>query len=191
MTKKLKILMLSDPLFRPSGYGNTNLSQLSFLREKFDMAYLCWGWNGLEPTYNELSQFFPGIEFYPALGQYHGKDVLHHVILKSNPDIILLHGDLYMFVDNLRDELARYKGKICQIALYPLDGENIPNKWVSFMEKLDGLICLTDWGKKETQRCVNVPVEVAPLGIDPLLFHPVSKEEKIKLRREKFQFWSR
>ena len=186
--KKLKVLMLSDPMFRSSGYGNTNLAQLPYLSQVFDMAYLAWGWTGLEPTYQELANAFPGVEFYPALGEYHGRDVLHHVVQKAKPDIILLHGDIYMFSDTMQEQLAQYRGKICQIALYPIDGENIPSKWVPFMDKLDGLITLTEFGKRETERAVKAPVRVANLGIDPQLFYPVSPDQKKQLRQQKFKF---
>lgn len=186
--KKLKVLMLSDPLFRSSGYGNTNLAQLPYLSKVFDMAYLAWGWTGLEPTYQELANAYPGVEFYPALGEYHGRDVLHHVMQKARPDIILLHGDIYMFSDTMQEQLSHYRGKICQIALYPIDGENIPNKWVPFMDKLDGLITLTEFGKKETERVVKAPVKVVNLGIDPQLFYPISPDQKKQLRQQKFKF---
>jgi glycosyltransferase involved in cell wall biosynthesis len=186
--KKLKVLMLSDPIFRSSGYGNTNLSQLPYLSQIFDMSYLAWGWTGLEPTYQELAKAFPTVEFYPALGEYHGRDVLHHVVQKAQPDIILLHGDIYMFADTMAEQLSQYRGKICQLALYPIDGENIPVKWIPFMEKLDGLIALTEFAKKETQKAVRAPVRVANLGIDPNIFFPLSPEEKIRIRAQKFAF---
>lgn len=186
--QKLKVLMFSDPLFRPSGYGNTNIAQLPFLQHFFNMAYVCWGWNGLDPSPSDLMTAFPGVEFYPAIGKYHGGDVIHQIIAKAKPDIILLHGDIYMFADNLAPELAKYKGKIPQIALFPIDGENIPTKWVPFMEGLDGLICLTEWGKAETEKHVRSSVRVAPLGIDPKMFYPISADEKTALRETKFPF---
>lgn len=185
---KLKVLMLSDPLFRPSGYGNTNLSQLPYLSQIFDMSYIAWGWNGMDPSYHELAKVFPGVEFYHVAGEHHGRDILHAVIAKAKPDIIILHGDIYMFSNTMQEELAKYRGKICILALYPIDGENIPTSWIPFMERLDGLICLTEFGKKETNKVVSAPVKVAPLGVDTNLFKPITPDEKRKLRQEKFPF---
>lgn len=180
--------MLSDPLFRSSGYGNTNLAQLPYLSQIFDMSYLAWGWSGLEPTYGELKAAYPNVEFYPAIGEYHGRDVIHHVIKKADPDVLLLHGDIYMFANTMQDHLSQYRGKICQIAMYPIDGEGIPDKWIPFMDKLDGLITLTEFGKKETEKVLKAPVRVANLGIDPKLFNPVNSDQKKILRQDKFKF---
>lgn len=188
MTQKLKLLIVSDPLFTPSGYGNTNLDQMMFLKQHFDLGYICWGWRGLNPDPNELSQAYPGINFYPVLNQHHGKDVFHYVVNKFNPDVILLHGDIYMFYDNLKEEVEAYRGKKCILAMYPLDGEFIPLKWIPFIQKLDGLITLTEFAKKETLKYVKAPVDVVPLGVDSKLFFPLSGEAKNHLRETKFPF---
>ena len=186
--KRLKVLMLSDPLFRCTGYGNTNLSQLPYLQQVFDMCYIPWGWTGLEPSYGDLTKVFPGIEFYPALGEYHGRDVLLHVVQKCKPDVILLHGDIYMFSDSMLDQLTELRGKVCIIGMYPLDGENVPSKWIPFMEKLDGLITLNEFGRTETLKHVKAPVRVMNLGVDTDMFKPITASEKAFLRQTKFPF---
>lgn len=183
---KLKVLVVSDPPFRSSGYGNINLAQLPFMRRVFNMSFLAWGWNGKTPNNGDLSRDFPGIEFYPIKADYYGGEVLQDVIEKSKPDILLLHGDIFMFANTLRETLEKYRDNVCQIIYYPIDGENFPPKWVPFLQQRDGLIAYNNFAKRETEKATQATVRVTPLGVDPTLFFPISSDEKQRLRKQEF-----
>lgn len=184
--RKLKILVVSDPPFRSSGYGNINLAQLPFMQRVFDMNFFAWGWNGKTPSNEDLARDFPNIEFYPVKRDYYGSEVLQEVIEQCMPDILLLHGDIFMFTNTLRESLQKYRGKICQIVYYPIDGENFPPKWVPFVQQCDGLIAFNNFAKRETEKVTQADVRVTPLGVDSALFFPMPRDERNRLRQQEF-----
>lgn len=95
-----------------------------------------------------------------------------------NPEIILVAMDIPVQI-NLYNQLAQFKKKY--IAITPLENGPLTMSWAIPMFNMDAVFFISELGKQEALK-VGLKAEHLQIGIDAVLWHPATPEEKTKLR---------
>lgn len=189
---KPRILIVTESPHFASGYSGVARNLAKSFTRKFDIGFLAWGWSGYVPTYYEMSErvsFGVPVKFYHVMGNRFGTDVFDVVVDSFKPDVIFYLADTFMLMGNLSQQVQKYRGKICQVFYFPVDGDCFPLPWVPFLEQFDGLVCFTEYGKREIEKVTNtLNVNVLHHGVDTNIFKPVSPSEKKALKERLLPF---
>lgn len=187
--EKPRLLIISEPPFYEFGYSQVNKYMYEAMADHFSISYLCWGWNGYNPSvYEARTMLGFDAEYYHVVGNRWGLDNIRDIIKSAKPEVILLHADTFMFLQNLASVLKEYKDEICQVLYFPVDGDNFPLDWLPYLKSLDGLICYTEYGREEINRHSNLRLEVVHLGVNTSIFYPVSEGEKRFIKDNELPF---
>jgi len=183
---KPKILIVTESPHFASGYSGVARNLAKSFTRKFDIGFLAWGWGGYVPTYYEMSEkvsFGVPVKFYHVVGNRFGTDVFDVVVDSYKPDVIFYIADTFMLMGNLAAQVQKYRGKICQVFYFPVDGDCFPLPWVPFLQQFDGLVAFTEYARDEIYKVTkDLKVDVLHHGVDVNVFKPASPSEKRDLK---------
>jgi len=189
---KSRILIVTESPHFASGYSGVARNLAKSFSRKFDIGFLCWGWGGYLPNHYEIpDRVSLGIpaKFYHIVGNRFGTDVFDVVVDSYKPDVIFYIADTFMLMGNLANQVQKYRGKICQVFYFPVDGDCFPLPWVPFLQQFDGLVAFTEYAKKEILKVTSdLKVDVLHHGVDVNVFKPVSPSEKKQIKDKLLPF---
>jgi len=115
------------------------------------------------------------------------KDLLKDFCRRHKPDVILLHDEINVckwWFDLLKENPAEHTPVICYLPIY---GEPIAYAFISFLQKLQGIIAYTDFGRKVIEKYVHCKAHFAHLGVDHTVFYPF--EAPLRRRMREYLGW--
>lgn len=189
---KPRILIVTESPHFASGYSGVARNLAKSFTRKFDIGFLAWGWSGYLPSYHEISEkanLSSPAKFYHVIGNRFGTDVFDVVVDSFKPDVIFYLADTFMLMGNLAAQVQKYRGKICQVFYFPVDGDCFPLPWVPFLQQFDGLVAFTEYAKREIGKVTqDLKVDVLHHGVDLNTFKPVPPSEKKQLKEKLLPF---
>ena len=166
-----KILVITDFDSIGSGYRNicaplfTELTKLDYEIKVVGLMY-----RGEE-------HYYP-FSIIPAQTVQEAMAISTNLIRLWNPDVIIVAMDIPVQI-NLYNQLAQFKKKY--IAITPLENGPLTLSWAIPMFNMDAVFFISELGKQEALK-VGLKAEHLQVGIDTVLWHPATPEEKTKLR---------
>jgi len=189
---KPRILIVTESPHFASGYSGVAKNLAKSFTRKFEVGFLAWGWGGYIPSYYEMSEkvnFGVPVKFYHVVGNRFGTDVFDVVVDSYKPDVIFYIADTFMLMGNLAAQVQKYRGKICQVFYFPVDGDCFPLPWVPFLQQFDGLVCFTEYGKREIEKVTrDLKIDVLHHGVDTNTFVPASPSERRSIKEKLLPF---
>jgi len=114
----------------------------------------------------------------PATNIQEANAIAGNLIQLWNPDVIVVAMDLPIQAQ-LHATLAQYKKKY--IAITPLENGPLCMSWAAPLFNMDAVFFISELGKQEALK-VGIRAEHLQIGIDTVLWHPATPEEKKQLR---------
>ena len=183
MKEKLKVLVLADHPFSPSGVGTQTRYMIEHLMQTKEYSFVCFG--GAVKHNNYQPQKFEkwGDDFiiYPVDG-YGTQEMVRSIIRTEKPDILWFMTDprFYPWLWEIEDEI---RSLIPMVYYHVWDNKPYPHYNKIWYDSTDLVVTIS----KVTQDIVeNVAPEVDsiyhPHAVNPEFFKPFSDEEKLELR---------
>lgn len=176
--RKPRLLVVSRYPKVKKGYGITfsELYQLGILQQHFEVHHLAWHYHGEDSVENGV-HFYPDHEHYPQHPEH-----LRELLLRLNPDLILLHADPHFFLAYLA-ELKAWRGPV--MAWFTIDYERShnPDSLLPLFERCQRIASMADFSLAQVRRDYQGPVAKIPLGVNTQFFHPPDHAEKQLLRQ--------
>lgn len=175
MEEKTRVLLVTDGIWTPSGFG-TVCKNISYgLRDQdVEVAILSWQFVGMTTS-------FDNIKVYPIKDHTFGADQIQYVIQDFRPHYVITLGDMwmvnYMANDGNQKVLKDFKAK--WIWYLPIDSDNIPAPFMAPILKADCVVAMSKHGGKVLE-AAGVPHEYIPHGVDTAFYKPIDKEEARK-----------
>lgn len=167
-----KVLVITDMDSNGSGYRNiciplfTELSKLEYDTKIVGLMY-----QGEE-------HYFP-FSILPATNMQEVVGITQNLMMMWNPDILIVAMDIPIQI-NLYNQLAKFKKKY--IAITPLENGPLTMSWAIPLFQMDKVFFISEMGKLEAEKAGLKNAEHLQIGVDTVLFHPATPDEKIKLR---------
>lgn len=189
MSRKKRLLFLTEASFLPTGYGTVALEVLRRLQAsgKYECAELA----GHGAPGDPRSLGLPWV-YYPVVPPadrpdlqeiYHsdpantfGQWVFEEACLAFRPDVVCSFRDPFMdsFV-----QYSPFRPYFRWVEHAPVDASPLDEPWVAAYCNCDGVMTYTDWGtevlRRESRGLVNT-LGAAPLGVDFDAFRPVANK---------------
>lgn len=189
---KPRILIVTESPHFASGYSGVAKNLAKSFTRKFDIGFLAWGWSGYLPNYYEMPErvnLGHPAKYYHVMGNRFGTDVFDVVVDAFKPDVIFYIADTFMLMGNLAAQVQKYRGKICQVFYFPVDGDCFPLPWVPFLQQFDGLVTFTEYAKREIEKVTkDLRIDVVHHGVDLSVFKPVSQSDKKQIKNQLLPF---
>jgi glycosyltransferase involved in cell wall biosynthesis len=83
--------------------------------------------------------------------------------------VLLLH-DFWMLHPHLRTLAG---GRATVVAYVPVDGRILDDRYLAPLAGVDRFVAYSEFGRRELERFVDVPVDVIPHGVDSVAFRPL------------------
>lgn len=105
------------------------------------------------------------------------------------PDIVLVAMDIPLqefFYNNLKMALAPSKENskgVKYVAITPLENGPLTMSWAATLLNMDTVFFISELGKQEAKKAGLLNAEHLNVGIDTVLWHPATPEEKSKIRQ--------
>ena len=154
------------PLLPGSGFSRVLRAVLGRLAGVWDVHLLGIGYSGPECE-------FGGATLYPvnlAGGDVFGAFAAAKLVEELDARVVLLVNDFWMLHPHLRT-LAGGRARI--VAYVPVDGRIVDDRYLAPLAAVDRFAAYTEFGRRELERWVDVPVSVIPHGVDTDMFRPV------------------
>ena len=181
---KKTICWLSDSTTLPTGYATMTLNILNGLSKDYDCHQLAHNFTG--------QTLVPPIKFEDGSSinfKLHGngmrpyyEDLIGVKLKELDADVFVTLLDTFM----VTPFFPNYNfGKAKTIFYFPSDGgSGIPLGCENVLKKMDIPIAMAKFGQKQVEDMYGIKCRYIPHGVDSKMFHPLSKEEKLKLRQK-------
>jgi len=180
----MRITMLSDSPFIPTGYRNQSVLLAKFLREKgHEIHYLANAYNGTTIEYARLPD---GTEFdFKVYGEmqhsYFVKTMSEH-LKKTNTEIFYILLDTFMLFSAgfLGVDTAPAK----TFFWFPSDGGGgMPKGCENVLRKVDVPVAMSKYAQKQVKDYYGIDTKYIPHGTEPDRFYRLPEEQRNELRR--------
>lgn len=193
MRKKIKLLWWSDACI-PTGFGDASDNILKGLHQtgNYEIDVLAIGYY---PPYGEKSNYYPykvysmgykikglNVGFSPAQQDNLGILLFDELIKTNHYDIIIIHGDIWIWKDMQLIERCPSGQKI--IAYLAVDSEPFFKEWANYAQKFTKVITYAQYSMQVLNEAGIKDVGYIPLGVDTQVFYPISLHERQKAKRE-------
>jgi len=184
----MKIAVLSDSVFLPTGYSN-QMKQLALYLTKqgHEVHWFCHAYTGADLDH---VRFADGTEFkFNMYGHHMGDMYFANSISKRlkelQPDRLIVLLDTFMlFPWFLNVDTAPAK----TFFWYPSDGgAGLPKGCEAILKKINVPVAMAQFGQKQVLDYHDIKAEHIPHGINIDRFRPLSEQERLKLK-EKWGF---
>lgn len=183
MSKKYKILVLSDSAHGMTGFGQQTRGVMNYLHStgKFEVVHIAWNYSQ-QPFKKIVFDDDEEINFktIPGGRDNYARDILQDTIRNEQPDIVWVLLDtfmLYPWVLNIDFTPAK------TVFYYPSDGGYFPLNCEQVLRKFDYPVAMARFGQKQVKKLHNIDAHHIPHGVKTDLFKPFSEEEKKKWRK--------
>jgi len=181
----LKIALLSDSPFFPTGYSNQAKLLAKFLHNKgHEIHYLASGYQGANIENAKLTD---GTEFpFKIYGQgkaQYFEDIMTPVLNEINPDAFVILLDTFMLFGNNGWFLNTDTGRAKTFFWYPSDGGGgMPVRCESILQKIDVPVAMAKFGQKQVKDYYGLDVTHIPHGTEKDRFYKLPAVEQKTLR---------
>lgn len=194
----MKILIMTDSMFIPSGMGRVGREiALGLGKRGHQVGYIGWF---------HRQDIFPNapynIQFWPTNNNRYGADVLDGCVNHFQPDVLLTIGDLWHLWYISDPRVCKMRKHFQWCSYIPVDGEpvngGLPPGIIKTIEDIDIPVAYTNYAKDAFLKSVTDQesrnrIQTIYHGVDTNLFKPASPEERTKLRskinlKDKFLF---
>ena len=178
---KLKICLLSDSPFIPTGYSNQAKQLAMWLQKKGHEIH--WFANAYQGANIDHARLEDGTEFnfkiYGQKSQYFQSE-MSALLKQIKPDIFMILLDTFMlFPWFLNVDTSPAK----TIFWFPSDGgAGMPKGCENILKKIDGPVAMARFGQKQVKDIHNVDVFHIPHGLNVERFFPLTEEERTKAK---------
>jgi glycosyltransferase involved in cell wall biosynthesis len=183
----MRITILSDSPFIPTGYRNQAVMLAKFLKKKgHEIHYLANAFNGITIDYAKL---FDGTELdfkiYGEMVHSYFQGTMSQHLKETNSDRFFILLDTFMLFPwflNIDTSPAK------TLFWFPSDGGGgMPKGCEQMLRKIDKPIAMSRFGQKQIKDYYGIDLMHIPHGTEPDKFYRLPDEEKNKLR-EKWGF---
>lgn len=188
MSVMVKISILSDSPFFPTGYSNQAKLLARYLKDKgHEIQFMANGFTGATIKNAELMD---GTKFdYTIIGQEkqpYFADVMSPMIKKHESDFFLILLDTFMLHGG-NGWFLNIDTSPAQTAFwFPSDGGGgMPVKCESILRKTDHPVAMAKFGQKQVKDYYNIDTKFIPHGTEPEKFYRLPDEERNQLRASK------
>lgn len=167
-----KIVVITDMDEQGSGYKNICIPLLTGLAQKgYEIKVAGIGYLGTE--HNHPFSVIPAYTIQDA------HVIAHNLHFLWQPDLYLVAMDIPLqefFYNNLKALGVKY------MAITPLENGPLTMSWAAVLLNMDAVFFISELGKQEALKAGLKNVEHLIVGVDTVLWHPATPEEKKTLR---------
>ena len=185
MNKKLKVLVLADHPYSPSGVGTQTRFMIEHLLETGDYSFICFGGaikhHNYEPQ--KFDQWGDDLVVYPVDG-YGDHDRVRSVLRTERPDILWFMTDprFFPWLWEIEDEV---RSLVPMVYYHVWDNKPYPDFNKIWYDSTDVIVTIS----KVTHDIVtNVAPDVKaiyhPHAVNPEFYKPLSNEERSEIRQK-------
>jgi glycosyltransferase involved in cell wall biosynthesis len=188
MDKKIKVLMISDHCFSPSGVGGeTKYIMEALLRSgKFQIRQFGGAIKHLDYRPMKTEEYGEDLIVFPT-DNYGNPDLVRSFIRQEKPDIMWLMTDprFFVWLFDMEDEIR----PLIPIVWYTIwDNYPYPTFNKQFYLSNDYLVAISKLTKDILDHVSpEVPHEYLPHAVNPAIFKPLPEEEVLKFRTQTFR----
>ena len=169
---KKVLLAICDTPTVSTGFGVVSNNILNNIRHEWDIHILGINYHGDPHKYQDRFKIYnPNIG-----GDVYGFGRLQEMIHVVKPDAILIINDPWVaasFVGRIR----QITNDIPIVVYTPVDSPGIKSEYILPLNQATHVISYTDWGLSELKKSgLTIQSSVAPHGVNPSVFNPVSKD---------------
>lgn len=180
---KKKLLIWSDSVTVPTGFGIVAKNLFRDLHEEFEVAMLAINNFGIQ-KYDTTKWFLYTVDLNDLLGL----ERMPKILADFQPDIVLLFQDVFN-IDYVIPMIKKYNDKTPIIMYFPIDGVPVSRAWGSTMMAANKLITYTKWGIKVIKEAIpelkDTNIEYLYHGIDKDTFFPIPEAAIAAIKKEK------
>lgn len=182
----MKILATSD--WSHTGFGRVMMELFPRLakNKEIDITIVGWVYTNNTFEYDRVKKMGIRLEstYYWNLRDRYGAIKVREVAKKFKPDILFSLGDVWM-IDWIGADIFRDCREKLGWALYtPIDRDYLSQPWLSILKQPDCLVLYSKFAENVVKyHLPYLPVEVIYHGVNNDIFKPLSKEEKISIRK--------
>ncbi len=176
---KKKIVWISDHPFIPSGMGTQSRWLINELIATGKYSFFCIGGSKAFKN-NPPVVFNEDLTVYNTEG-FGNKTILREVMLRHNPDAVVLFSDprVFTWLFEIEDEIHT----MCPIAYnHVWDNDPVPEFNKVIYDSVDRINCISYLTYKMVSKICNEKAHYIPHAIPPKVFFPLSPEEIVKAK---------
>jgi len=185
MKEKIKIFVIADHLYSPSGVGTQTRYMVESLLETGNYSFICFGGAIKHNDYNpqKTDKWGDDLVIYPVDG-YGTQDSVRSIIRTEKPDLMWFMTDPRFFgwLWEMEDEI---RSLIPMIYYHVWDNYPYPDFNKIWYDSNDVVVCISKL-TYDIVKTVSPKVEshYLPHAVDSQFFKPLSSEEKVLLREK-------
>lgn len=167
-----RIVVISDFDSTGSGYRNICIPLLTELA-KLGYEIKVAGLNYMGEEHNYPFSIIPAYSIQDA------HVIAHNLFYVWQPDLYIVAMDIPLqefFYNNLKGLGAKY------MAITPLENGPLTMSWAAILLNMDYVFFISELGKQEALKAGLTKVDHLVIGVDTVLWHPATPEEKKQLR---------
>ena len=185
MKKKIKVFVISDHPFSPSGVGTQTRYMVESLLETGDYSFTCFGGAIKHENYEpqKFDKYGDDLTIYPVDG-YGTQDSVRSIIRTERPDILWYMTDprFFPWLWEIEDEI---RSLIPMVYYHVWDNYPYPNYNKIWYDSGDMVVAIS----KVTYDIVknvapDVEAHYLPHAVDPSFFKPLPESERFALREK-------
>lgn len=181
----MKIAILSDSVFIPTGYRNQALQLAQYLTKKgHEIHYFMNAYNGTTLDYAKLADGTEcNFKMYGEMTQSYFSNTMRNLLNDIRPDKLFILLDTFMLYQT--NFLNQDTSPAETLFWFPSDGGGgLPKDCERILMKIDKPIAMAEFGQKQVKDYYNLDVKFVPHGIDSKRFYRMSDLDRDKLRRQ-------
>mgnify|MGYP003673093044 CR=1 FL=1 len=185
--EKIKVLVLSDHPFSPSGVGTQTNYMISALLKTGKFSFVCLGGavkhNDYSPVQTE--QWGNDLTIFPVDG-YGSQEMVRNILRRDRPDIIWIMTDprFWGWLWQMEDEI---RSNVPIVYYHVWDNYPYPKFNKTYYECNDFIACISKLTHDVVQNVApGIPNEYVPHAVEPNVFSKHSDEEILKFKKEHF-----
>lgn len=181
----MRITILSDSPFLPTGYSNQAKQLARYLKDKgHEIDWLANGYSGADISYAKLEDgtiFDWKIKGH--LVQDYFRSIISNHLKKNRTDIFFILLDTFMLFGPDGWFLNIDCSPAKTIFWFPSDGGGgMPKNCELILKKVEEPVAMAKFGQKQCKDYYNLDVKHIPHGVDKNRFYRLSDEERTELR---------
>jgi len=184
---------MTDSLLISTGYATITRNIIKRFAKIPDFKCTHFGWQFIgNPTFFRPddtigNNTFGAIRLLPNRGTHHfGGDLLQNYIRLVQPDITFILADTFMLHDwiyNIDFSPSKF------IMYFPSDGTPLPARCENVLKKANIPVAMSKYAQEEAKKYYNIDTKYIPHAVDTKFYHPISEQEKQRLRVKWSKKW--
>ncbi|MBV03464.1 MAG: hypothetical protein CML45_03620 [Rhodobacteraceae bacterium] len=185
MKEKLKVLVLADHPYSPSGVGTQTRFMIEHLLGTGDYSFICFGGAVKHEDYKpqKFEQWGDDLVVYPVDG-YGTQEMIRSIIRTERPDILWFMTDprFYPWLWEIEDEI---RSLIPMVYYHVWDNKPYPHYNKIWYDSTDLVVAISKVTREVVENVApDVEVVYHPHAVDPEFYKPLTEEEKTELRKK-------